>query len=215
MPFIRRKRGQVLLVHTQRSPEGRVVQETLFAFPAPAELQAVLQQDRWLSWRGQLARRHPDLRWNWPRIRQRLAEELARWSSQPSGGAKRRLDRIKRLAGELERALAEVSRAAPSEARLLQEADDTLRSLRRSLDRLLEPAGQEEPVSTACPAADVGNMADMACRAALEHWKRGELDAARGQLQRGLAIDRRHPLALVLRGRLAYEGGSTRQPWSC
>lgn len=51
MSFVRRKRGQVLLVHNERVPgAARVRQRELHRFTSPSEIEQVLAPAEWAKW---------------------------------------------------------------------------------------------------------------------------------------------------------------------
>jgi hypothetical protein len=78
MSFVRRKRGQVLLVHNERDAgSARVRQRELHRFASPSELEVVLTPAGWARWTRAIAWRENALEFDWPAIRERLAEELA------------------------------------------------------------------------------------------------------------------------------------------
>lgn len=90
VPFARRKRGQVLVVHIHRAEGGNVRQAVLHTFAAPRELAAALEAKGWSRWKDAMAWQHPDYRWDGSRLRRRLAELLDDWGAGPAGAVARR-----------------------------------------------------------------------------------------------------------------------------
>ena len=75
MPFVRRKGGQVLVVHSARR-EGRVRQEVLARFASPEALSTVLHA--WGAWTDAMQWRHEGLSWDFEALRERAARRRAR-----------------------------------------------------------------------------------------------------------------------------------------
>lgn len=140
MPFVRKKRGQIQVVHSQRTAEGKVVQHVLCRFDSPAELAAVLVPAAWRTWAETMAWSHPEHDWAFDELRERFGLELRRWSADPDGGAKRRKSRVLRLLDELKLALEGLASASATDAELIAAARPKLEALARHADRLL---GQE------------------------------------------------------------------------
>src|ERR1700690_2303916 len=102
MSFIRRKRGQVLLVHNERvTGSSRVRQHEIHRFAAPSELEEVLTSAGWARWTSAIAWRENKIEFDWPVIRERLNDELNRWTAEPAGAKHRRDQKIGRLLSEL------------------------------------------------------------------------------------------------------------------
>jgi hypothetical protein len=117
MSFVRRKRGQVLLVHNERDAgSARVRQRELHRFASPSKLEEVLASAGWTRWTRTIAWRENELEFDWPAIRERLSEELKAWRAAPSGAKHRRNMKIERLASELVVELAPLSVAKASDA---------------------------------------------------------------------------------------------------
>src|SRR5260370_328480 len=112
VPFVRRKRGQVLLVHSERvagSPSAR--QREIHRFTSPSELGDALAPGEWARWTRAIAWREEGIAFDWSAIRERLREELEGWNAAPSGAMHRRDRKIERLASELVVELAPLSLA--------------------------------------------------------------------------------------------------------
>lgn len=138
MPFVRRKRGQVLVVHNRRVGGGSE-QVVLHAFASPAELRRVLQRVAWTTWQEDMAWRHAQYAWRWTELRGRLEAELAEWEreDQPGGALHRRAEVIRRLAVELGESLAPIAPASPADAVMLEQVRTPLEELRAQLERVL------------------------------------------------------------------------------
>ena len=199
MSFVRRKRGQVLLVHNERDPaSARVKQRELHRFASSAELEAVLAPAGWAQWTRALAWRENELEFDWPAIRERLSEELKAWNEAPNGAKHRRNQKIERLASELVAELAPLSVAKASDAVVVARIRPSLMALRDSINRLVpsetkpanEPPAKETPVIQTTPAAS--RAADEAFDEGMEHWWSGNRRAAVKLLRRALEIDPQH-----------------------
>lgn len=84
MPFIRRKGGQILLVHNRRSIDGRVIQEVVRTFSARAELAEILEDREWERWTRVMTQRYPDIRWGKPPPSPRDVWDVAGGASGPA-----------------------------------------------------------------------------------------------------------------------------------
>jgi hypothetical protein len=85
--FVRRKRGQVLLVHHERVlGSARVRQRELHWFTSPSEIEQVVTPAAWGKWAKAISWRERDLEVDRPSIRERLRAELARWTAEPARG---------------------------------------------------------------------------------------------------------------------------------
>lgn len=213
MSFVRRKRGQVLLVHNERDPaSARVRQRELHRFASPAELEDVLAPAGWAQWTRALAWRENELDFDWPAIRERLREELKAWNEAPSGAKHRRNQKIERLASELVAELAPLSVAKVSDAAVVACVRPSLMALRDSISRLLpfktkpanEPPAKENPVIQTTPAAS--RAADDAFDEGMEHWWSGNRRAAAKSFRRALEIDPQHADAHNHLGIVSLEG---------
>lgn len=199
MPFVRRKRGQVLLVHNERvAGSSRVRQREIHQFTAPSELAAVLAPGEWARWTRAIAWREQGLEFDWPAIRERLREELDGWSAAPSGATHRRDAKIERLASELVVELAPLSLAKASDAALVERARPSLVALRDSVARLLTPEGRageaqppKEPDMTNLSRVQLDSAEDH-FEEGMERWWAGDRRAALGIFRRVLKIDPRH-----------------------
>jgi tetratricopeptide (TPR) repeat protein len=199
MGFVRRKRGQVLLVHNERDAgSARVRQRELHRFASPAELEAVLAPAGWTRWTRALAWRENELEFDWPAIRERLSEELEAWNEAPSGAKHRRNQKIERLASELVAELAPLSVAKVSDAAVVARVRPSLMALRDSINRLLpsetkpanEPPAKENPVFQTTPATN--RAADDAFDEGMEHWWSGNRRGAVKLFRRAIEIDPQH-----------------------
>lgn len=189
--FVRRKRGQVLLVHNVRI-EGRVVQRRLAAFGSAAELEGVLSSDGWPRWMSAMTRAHPDVPNGWEALRPKLALALAQWSAESAPGP----SKLARLAEALDVELAATTSASPSDAAVLDAARPLLMRLAANLDRVLGHTVRRAPAPPTTPRAPEIAMtpdeADDRFDEAMEHWWRGDRRAAVMQLRRVLELDPRH-----------------------
>jgi hypothetical protein len=72
MSFVRRKRGQVLLVQNERVPgSSKVRQRELHRFSSPADLEQVLAPTAWKTWTESIAWREREIDFDWPALRER------------------------------------------------------------------------------------------------------------------------------------------------
>ena len=85
MPFVRKKKGQVLIVHSRRGGEGRVRQEIIHRFQSQEELRFVSDDDLWERFTASMEWRHPKIGWDWNRVRESLEAEHSAWAGEPSG----------------------------------------------------------------------------------------------------------------------------------
>ncbi|MEZ4402849.1 MAG: tetratricopeptide repeat protein [Kofleriaceae bacterium] len=198
MSFVRRKRGQVLLVHNERAPgTARVRQRELHRFTSPAELEQVLAPAAWKTWTQAIAWREQNVDFDWPAIRERLRAELAAWASIPAGATHRRNQKVERLAAELVVELAPLSLAKAADVALVERARPTLLALRDSLARLIAP---DRPVpvpsrkaSTMSPTASASfQSADQLFDEGMEFWWEGNRRAALTYFRRAIKLDPQH-----------------------
>ena len=199
MSFVRRKRGQVLLVHNERDAgSARVRQRELHRFASPSELEGVLTPAGWARWTRAIAWREDELEFDWPAIRERLAEELAAWSAAPSGAKHRRNQKIERLASELVVELAPLSVAKTSDAAVIDRVRPSLLALRDSIARLLptshkpetQPPAKETPVIQLTPVTN--RAADETFDEGMERWWAGDRRGAAKLFRRALELDPQH-----------------------
>ncbi len=123
MSFVRRKCGQLLLVHNEHDAGSACVrQRLLHRFASPSEIEVVLTPAGWERWTRTIARRENELEFDWPEMRERLVEEIAAWSAAPSGAKHRRDQKIERLASELVVELAPLSVAKTSDVAVIDRA---------------------------------------------------------------------------------------------
>jgi tetratricopeptide (TPR) repeat protein len=199
MSFVRRKRGQVLLVHNER-PAGssRVRQRELHRFAAPSELEDVLTPTGWTHWTRALAWRENEIEFDWPAIRERLSEELKTWSAAPSGAKHRRNQKIERLASELVVELAPLSLAKVSDVAAVERVRPSLIALRDSIDRLLR---SERKPATRTPTEETqlihlrpgtNRAADDTFDEGMEHWWSGDRRRAVKAFRRVLELEPQH-----------------------
>jgi tetratricopeptide (TPR) repeat protein len=138
MPFVRKKRGQVLLVHSVRDPEtGGVRQIVLHVFASLPQLQSTLRPEGWKDFEKSIAWRFPDLVFDWKRLNSTLSKQARAWTEAPSGSAARGKNRTKRVLAELRHALSQLSTANARDAEVIEESRDELLSLKEDIDRLL------------------------------------------------------------------------------
>lgn len=230
MPFVRRKRGQVLVVHNRRLATGGSEQVVLQAFASPAELSRVLQGAAWTAWREDMGWRHPDYTWKWAQLRQRLVAQLRDWEAEetPSGGLRRRAEVVSRLAEHLVTNLRGVTLASPADRALIELARRPLAGLKTELERLLGATpGLARPGALDEEDMDeLGDEADQVFEDGMERWWAGDRRGACRLYRRALTHDPQHADAhnhlgidLYERGRLeeaerhfraAIEGGRRR-----
>ncbi len=199
MSFVRRKRGQVLLVHNERvTGSSRVRQREIHRFTSPSELEDVLRATGWSRWTRAVTWRETDIEFDWLAIRERLSEELEMWNKAPSGAKHRRNQRIERLASELVVELAPLSLAKVSDAAVVERVRPSLIALRDSIGRLL--ASEHESVAHA-PAKEINVIhltpvanrpADDAFHAGMEHWWAGDRRRAVRSFRHALELDPQH-----------------------
>ena len=120
MSFVRRKRGQVLLVHNERVAGTARIRREPHRFSSQAELEEALTPLGWTRWTRAIAWRESEIDFDWSSIRERLTKELAAWSAAPSGAKHRRDQKIERLASELELELAQISLAKSSDVAVME-----------------------------------------------------------------------------------------------
>lgn len=199
MSFVRRKRGQVLLVHNERiAGSSRVRQRELHRFTSPSELEEVLTPTEWTRWTRALAWRENEIEFDWPAIRERLSEELKTWSAAPSGAKHRRNQKIERLASELVVELAPLSLAKASDAAVVDRVRPSLIALRDSIGRLLpsehkpvpHPHAKETKMIHLTPITN--DAADDTFEGGMEDWWAGDRRRAVKSFRRVLQLDPRH-----------------------
>lgn len=199
MSFVRRKRGQVLLVHNERvTGSSRVRQRVLHRFASPSELEDVLTPAGWTRWVRTLAWTETEIEFDWPAIRVRLGEELKTWHAAPNGAKHRRNQKIERLASELVVELAPLSLAKVSDAAVVACVRPSLIALRDSIDRLLpsehKPFAQAlaEETNVLHLTPDTNRAADDTFDEGMEHWWAGDRRRAIKSFRRSLALDPQH-----------------------
>ncbi len=199
MSFVRRKRGQVLLVHNERDAgSSRVRQRELHRFTSPAELEDILSPSGWTRWTRAVAWKENELDFDWPAIRQRLNEELEAWRAAPSGAKHRRNQKLERLASELVVELAPLSVAKRSDAAVIDRVRPSLLALRDSIARLLptsyepeaQPPAKETPMIQLTPVTS--NAAEETFDEGMEHWWAGDRRGATKLFKRALELDSQH-----------------------
>ena len=199
MSFVRRKRGQVLLVHNERVPgSSRVRQREIHRFASPLELGDVLTPSGWTRWSRAVAWREHEIEFDWDAIRERLSEELKTWSAAPSGAQHRRNQKIERLASELVVELAPLSLAKVADAAVVERARPSLIALRESIGRLLP--SEHKPVDrTPNKETNVINLTPLANRVAddsfdegMEHWWAGDRRRAVKSFRHALELEPQH-----------------------
>jgi tetratricopeptide (TPR) repeat protein len=199
MSFVRRKRGQVVLVHNHRiSGTTRVQQRELHRFTAPSELADVLSPGKWARWTRALAWREREIEFDWDAIRERLAAELDAWITAPSGAKQRRHRKIERLAAELVVELAPLSRAKVSDSAVIERVRPALIAIRDSITRLLPadqtaaiiPPSKETPMFSHTAAVD--HAADDVFDEGMEHWWAGDRRRAVKSFRRAIELDPLH-----------------------
>lgn len=173
-------------------------QRELHRFASPSEIEEVLTPTGWTGWTRAIAWRENDVEFDWPVIRERLAEELATWRSVPSGAKHRRNQKIERLTSELVVELAPLSLAKVSDAALIERVRPSLIALRESIIRLL-PSEHKPVAHTSIQETNVIQLTPVTSRAAdetfdegMEHWWAGNRRGAVKLFRRALALDPRH-----------------------
>jgi tetratricopeptide (TPR) repeat protein len=199
MSFVRRKRGQVLLVHNERvAGSSRVRQREIHRFASPSELEDVLKQAGWTRWTHALAWRENEIEFDWPALRERLAQEFKTWNAAPSGAKHRRNQKIERLASELVVELAPLSLAKVSDAAVVERVRPSLIALRDSIARLL-PAEHKPEIHPPTKETHVIHLTPVTNRAAddifdegMEHWWAEDRRGAAKLFRRALELDPQH-----------------------
>jgi hypothetical protein len=198
MSFVRRKRGQVLLVHNERTAgTSKVRQRELHRFTSPADLEQVLSPAAWKTWTQSLAWRERGVDFDWPAIRDRLRAELTAWESAPTGAEHRRNQKIARLSSELVVELAPLSLVKPADVALVERARPSLLALRDSIARLIapkRPAHVPPPKESAMiPTASASfESADQVFDEGMEFWWDGDRRSALKYFRRALKLDPQH-----------------------
>jgi tetratricopeptide (TPR) repeat protein len=214
MPFVRRKRGQVLVVHNHREPDGKIRQDVLHRFGSPDELQAILSGTGWSEWRKTMTWRHPDYRWNWDRLRLRLEENLEQWGTGPGGAVMRREGRIRRLAGDLRHLLRPLSLANAADRVVISTSREALAELHDTLGRLLQPErsrGDLQESDPDRPPAGPDQVAEALFDEAMEYWWAGERAAACRRYRKLLKQYPNHADAHNHLGIYAYDRGRIKE----
>jgi tetratricopeptide (TPR) repeat protein len=198
MSFVRRKRGQVLLVHNERVPgSARVRQRELHRFTSPSEIEQVLAPAEWAKWTKAISWRERDLEFDWPSVRERLRAELATWTAEPAGATHRRNKKIERLASELVVELAPLSPAKPADDALVERVRPSLLALRDSIARLLvseRHAASPDPKESTMIRTTTSSLesADHVFEEGMEHWWAGHRREALSYFRRAVKIDPLH-----------------------
>ncbi len=197
MSFVRRKRGQVLLVHNERiAGSSRVRQRQLHRFSSPSELDAVLKPTGWKAWTRSVEWRERDIEFDWSTIRGRLEEELAMWGAAPSGAKHRRNQKLARLTSELALELESLSRAQISDAAVVEQVRPALVALRESIDRLLAPERVNsktlEETNVRAQISFMTSRAEDIFDEGMEYWWEGDQRSAAKAFRRVLQLDPQH-----------------------
>jgi tetratricopeptide (TPR) repeat protein len=214
MPFVRRKRGQVLVVHNRRSEEGKVQQLVLHTFASPDELRSTLARGAWAQWRETMAWNHPEYRWDWKRLRGRLGEQLESWEPKPSGAVKRRGRKLVRMAGELNDSLSLLSPARAADVPVIELLRQPLTDITRNTERLIS-TGAHQPLMQgptvhlrpdhATPARK--QEAEMLFDEGMERWWAGDRVAACRSYRKVLKVQLDHSDAHNHLGIVALDRG--------
>jgi len=217
MSFIRRKSGQVLLVHNEREPEtGRVRQRELHRFGSVEELSAALTPAGWQQWTRTISWRERELSFDWPALRARLTAELTQWQASPAGSKHRRNGKIERLASELVADLATLSLAQAADAALIAQIRPALLGLQDAIGRLLPvethrkgpmPMERETTMTEIAEWApnEVVDEAGELFDAGMEHWWNGDRRKAATWFRKALAVDPLHADAHNHLGLIKYD----------
>ncbi|MCK5796841.1 MAG: tetratricopeptide repeat protein [Deltaproteobacteria bacterium] len=193
MPFVRRKRGQVLIAHNHRNPDGKIRQDVLHHFGSPDEIQAILTGTTWSEWQKNMVWRYPDYRWNWDQLRRRLEENLEQWRTRPVGAVRRREGRIRRLAEDLRHLLRPLSLANTANRVVISTNREMLAELHDTLGRLLQPERSRVDlleIEPGLPPAGPDQEAETLFDEAMEFWWAGDRAAA---CRRYRKLLKRHP----------------------
>jgi tetratricopeptide (TPR) repeat protein len=124
--FLRKMGRRFLLLHAYRDGRGIVCQRRLGHFESPQEMHARLAEAEWC---GRLERDYPEVRMNWPRLR----EDARRLEAEPAVARVSASRGRPSLAGTL-RKLVRLA-AEEGDEKVLREALEVLNSRMRSLDR--------------------------------------------------------------------------------
>jgi tetratricopeptide (TPR) repeat protein len=198
MSFVRRKRGQVLLVHNERVPgSARARQRELHRFGSPSEIEQVLASSEWARWTRGISWRERNIEFDWPSIRERLREELRTWASEPAGATHRRDQKIERLTSELVGELAPLSLAKASDAALIERVRPALLALRDSIARLviserLPPSPTPKEPSLVTTTATSFESADAIFDEGMEYWWEGDRRSALEFFRRAIELVPQH-----------------------
>lgn len=185
MPFVRRKRGRLLLVHSRRQG-GRVVQEELVAFDSADEVDGILSPAMWATWKRTLERRYPDLNWDWDGVRRDLVSGAA--ALRPAGPSPT-VQRLAGLALDLAIELVGLSPAKAGDAAMIAELRPAFGPLLSHLNRVLGSAADE---FRSPPMHIETDPAQSIFDDAMEHWWNGDRTAAVRGYKRALKVDPRH-----------------------
>jgi tetratricopeptide (TPR) repeat protein len=185
MPFVRRKRGRLLLVHSRREG-GRVVQEELVAFDSADEVDGILSPAMWATWKRTLERRYPDLKWDWDGVRRDLVSGAA--ALRPAGPSPT-VQRLAGLAIDLAIELIGLSPAKAGDAAIIAELRPAFGPLLSHLNRVLGSAADE---FRSPPMHIETDPAQSIFDDAMEHWWNGDRAAAVRGYKRALKVDPRH-----------------------
>lgn len=190
MTFVRRKRGHVVLVVRERPPGAtRGREREIHRFESIAEVEEVLPDAAWTTWTRAVARREPDLTFDWPAIHERLRGEVAAANLVPRGTPEERLHEIELRIVQLAAALMTLSPAKAGDAAILRE-------LRPSLVPLLELAAtlvhEEDDEPPPGDEASAFQLADQIFEEGMEFWWEEDRKRAATYFRRALEIDPHH-----------------------
>ncbi|MBI5536554.1 MAG: tetratricopeptide repeat protein [Deltaproteobacteria bacterium] len=203
MPFVRRKRGQVLIVRSVRdSKSGAVRQEVLQRFASLPELLAALRPEGWRQLRQAMQWKFPGIRCDWERLRADLAAQATEWSADATGSAVRRKAKTTRIVDALNQTLSRLSPARLHDAEIISENRVALVELRDTIDRLLRPTQQHEttPIDSAekedtdveQDLSESQTKADHIFDQGMEHWWKGDRTRACRLYRQALKLDPFH-----------------------
>ncbi len=163
--FVRRKRGQVAVVHSRRVG-GRVRQQVIATFASAAELEETLGQ--FDIWQAQVAREYPDVEADWDQVRADLARHRLRLEAEATPLPSPIADFAEALAAMLSR----TSPARAGDRAMLDQCRPALARVADQLDRVLGRSSQPADLAVR------DRSADEVFDEGMEQWWSGDRDLA-------------------------------------